>query len=100
MNRPLPSESTENKITLGRAPDRDVQLHHLEVSRKHAVIRREKNDVYISDSGSSFGVLVNGKVVTQARLSPDDEIQIGPFLLLYNGRSIKWVTRVHQHRAQ
>jgi pSer/pThr/pTyr-binding forkhead associated (FHA) protein len=66
-------------ITLGRAPESDIQLDVRWVSRTHARIRMEGHQYLIEDVGSKNGVFVNGQRVTGPRpLEDGDRVQIAP----------------------
>jgi len=74
-----------NGVTIGRAPENSIFLNDVTVSRKHASIEREGRDFILRDSGSLNGSYVNNVSVTEKKLTPGDEIQIGKFHLLFIG---------------
>ena len=76
---PLPSEVTH----LGRGIAADIRIDDATVSRRHAVIVRDKEAVRILDDRSMNGVWVNGMRVTEAVLSDGDEILLGRVPLRY-----------------
>ncbi len=63
--------------TLGRDPGCDIALPTGTVSRFHAQLRREGDDLVLKDLGSRNGVFVNGARVREARLRSGDEIRLG-----------------------
>jgi ABC-type multidrug transport system ATPase subunit/pSer/pThr/pTyr-binding forkhead associated (FHA) protein len=68
--------------SIGRAPDSDVQLDGLQISKRHANLVVEGTQVVIEDNHSTNGVYVNGRrLVGRAAIGRHDIIQIGPFLL-------------------
>ncbi len=68
----------------GRHPDSDIFLDDITVSRRHAEIKQEEGDTFtITDVGSLNGTYVNRERIDQARLAPQDEVQIGKFKLVY-----------------
>ncbi|MEU7703268.1 ATP-binding cassette domain-containing protein, partial [Streptomyces sp. NPDC039028] len=72
--RPLPAHS----IRIGRAPDNDVVVPDLVVSRRHAELRAHPDGTYwIHDLGSHNGTYLNGAPVVDARVTPDDIVGIG-----------------------
>jgi hypothetical protein len=82
--RYLLSGSSE-QITIGRAPESEVFLDDVTVSRKHAVIALEKKNFRLTDLGSLNGTYVNGEARTDLILKSGDEIQIGKFHMLFFG---------------
>jgi hypothetical protein len=70
-------------VTIGRAPDCEVQLDVRWVSRQHAYIRMEGKHYLLEDAGSKNGVFVNGQRVTcPCTLEDGDRIQVAPGLEL------------------
>ncbi len=67
----------------GRAPDNDVFLDDVTVSRKHAEIRRRADGWYVQDLGSLNGTYVNRERVETSKLASGDELQIGRFRLVF-----------------
>ena len=66
-----------SRITLGRDPSSTVPLQGLGISRKHAEIDLGPSETVIIDSGSTFGLRVNGVPVERHALSSGDVITIG-----------------------
>ena len=69
--------------TLGRAPESDIFLDDVTVSRRHAEIRREDGRFSIHDAGSLNGTYVNLRRVEDTELADEDELQIGKFKLAF-----------------
>jgi len=69
--------------TVGRHPDSDIFLDDITVSRRHAVIRRDREGYEVSDAGSLNGTYVNHERVETAPLRHLDEVQVGRFVLLF-----------------
>lgn len=74
---------TTDALTIGRASTSDVRLDDTGVSRRHAEVRREGDDVVLVDLGSTNGTSVNGRLVERARLTPGDRIELGRTVLVY-----------------
>ena len=68
---------------IGRSRDCDVVLDDPNVSRHHAELRSQEATWVIVDLGSTNGIMVNGRPVSQASLEPGDEIAIGASRLSY-----------------
>jgi adenylate cyclase len=65
-------------VTIGRSPGNNLVLPDDQISRNHALIRREGEDYLIMDLGSANGTFVNDKPVTSATpLRTKDVIRIG-----------------------
>ncbi|HMG26123.1 MAG TPA: FHA domain-containing protein [Acidimicrobiia bacterium] len=69
--------------TVGRHPDSDIFLDDITVSRRHAVIRHDRDGYEVSDAGSLNGTYVNRERVETAPLRHLDEVQVGRFVLLF-----------------
>jgi signal transduction histidine kinase len=77
-------ELEEDTISIGRDARNSLQLHDVEISRTHVLLRREGEQGYLfCDQDSSNGVYVNGKRVEEGILENGDQIQLGRTLLLY-----------------
>ncbi len=75
-------------VTIGRAPENDVVLGDLLVSRRHATLRRSGNQWELVDHNSANGTYVNGNRITSAVLGPDDVVGIGHQLLRLSGTGL------------
>jgi transcriptional regulator of acetoin/glycerol metabolism len=66
-------------LVIGRDEACDVRLRGDGVSRRHALLRRERADqsLVIEDQNSRNGVRVNGKLVAAARLATGDVVRLG-----------------------
>lgn len=71
------------KIMVGRASDCDVRLQLPSVSSKHAAITRTESGVTVEDLGSTNGVKVNGRKITNLQLKHGDQIEIGTERLVF-----------------
>ena len=71
----------EDQTRVGRAPESEIFLDDVTVSRRHAEISRLKDGFTIHDTGSLNGTYLNGTVITESELNSGDEVQIGKFRL-------------------
>jgi hypothetical protein len=74
------------RVTIGRAPEADVFLDDVTVSRDHALIVRRGGDWWLDDCGSLNGTYVNRRRVESHKLGDGDELQIGKYKLTYLAR--------------
>lgn len=70
-------------LTVGRAPDSEVFLDDVTVSRRHAEFRRGSSGWSIRDAGSLNGTYVNRRRVEDHQLNGGDEVQIGKFRFVF-----------------
>lgn len=75
---------TEGELTIGRNEDNHLRLDDGSVSGVHAKLLMKPNaympeilDVVVEDMGSTNGVYVNAKKISQQKLKHDDVIRIG-----------------------
>lgn len=68
-------------VSIGRAGTNDVSLTKGRVSRQHALIKQEGEQLVVVDRESTNGTFVNGQKVEQSVLRPGDTIKIGPYTL-------------------
>lgn len=70
-------------INIGRHSDNDLVLDDMHVSRHHAQIRAINKRYVVFDVGSTAGILLNGKKISQATLRPGDVLKVGTTNLIY-----------------
>ena len=70
-------------VTAGRAPDSEIFLDDVTVSRKHAEFRRTPEGFTVRDVGSLNGTYVNRDRIDSVLLQGGDEVQIGKYRLVY-----------------
>jgi ABC-type multidrug transport system ATPase subunit/ABC-type multidrug transport system permease subunit len=76
-----------DRLTIGRDRSNDVVLDDPNVSRFHAEVVRDGERVALYDLGSRNGTRVDGNPAPHAVLTAGSEIGIGPYRLLFDGRS-------------
>ena len=68
----------------GRSKECEFTLNDANISRRHALVRKDWEGISIEDLGSKNGVLVNDKKIQKPRrLKSEDEITIGPIKLVF-----------------
>jgi hypothetical protein len=73
----------QDRTSLGRAPECEVFLDDVTVSRRHAVVTRADDGFTLHDEGSLNGTYVNRRRVESAKLEDGDELQIGKYKLTF-----------------
>jgi ABC transport system ATP-binding/permease protein len=88
--RPPSARHTVDKsvVTIGRAPENNVVLSDLLVSRRHATLRRSGDRWELVDLTSANGTYVNGNRIQRAVIGPDDVVGIGHHLLVLAGDTL------------
>ncbi|OWK37821.1 ABC transporter ATP-binding protein [Fimbriiglobus ruber] len=84
-------------MLIGRDADAHIPLVHPQVSRRHAIIDRLADGrVVLRDLGSANGTFVNGARLTTrpVPLKPGDQINIGPYGLVFSGTELVSKNRV------
>ena len=76
-----------DRVEIGRAPECQVFLDDVTVSRAHAVLSRGEDGYTIEDQGSLNGTYVNRRRVEKAKLEDGDEVQIGKYRLTFLERA-------------
>lgn len=76
--------SSNSEFTVGKAPDNDLVVAEIGISRRHAKIRPEKAGYVVYDLVSTRGTYVNGQKITKRVLRDGDEIRIGPDPIIFN----------------
>jgi pSer/pThr/pTyr-binding forkhead associated (FHA) protein len=71
----------DKQIVVGRSSDLDMVLVEDMVSRKHARIAMQQDQIWIEDLGSTNGTFVNGEKIKRARLKEGDRVLIGTSIL-------------------
>jgi len=70
-------------VTIGREEGNVLRLNDERVSRFHAKIQREEDDIILTDLDSTNGTRVNGATVQIRRLRLGDQVTIGRSILLF-----------------
>jgi hypothetical protein len=70
--------------SIGRGEACAVRLEGRHVSRIHARLERRSEGMLIKDNGSRNGIFVNGQNVREAILRPDDQVEVGEHVLVFD----------------
>src|SRR4051794_28324993 len=65
------------KTIIGRAPDCDVSVHDILLSRRHCVLERVMDQWVIVDLGSKNGTFIDGTQITRHILNDNETVLIG-----------------------
>jgi Nif-specific regulatory protein len=74
---------TEEEVSIGRESSNRLVISDLSVSRRHCVIRKEADQVKVSDLASRHGTFVNGLPMKERVLEHGDQIRMGDSLFLF-----------------
>jgi ABC transport system ATP-binding/permease protein len=94
--QPVEVVPLETKVVLGRASGLTVRLNDPTVSNRHASIEKGTTGYRMTDLESRAGSFVNGRRAFVHDLIIGDQLQIGPFHLLFDGRQL---LRLHRLSA-
>jgi pSer/pThr/pTyr-binding forkhead associated (FHA) protein len=87
LTEPIPgvefSLRKNSTIRIGRGEDLDIPIVHSSVSREHAEIRVDEEEVHISDLGSVNGLCINGNRIDKSVLKSGDLVELGEVVLRY-----------------
>lgn len=89
MNGPLEGKKIDigphvTELVFGRGEECEIQINDVNVSRRHALFRREWDEISVEDLHSKNGVFVNGTRITgPTKLHDADEVELGAFRLVF-----------------
>jgi response regulator RpfG family c-di-GMP phosphodiesterase len=64
-------------ISIGRAPENDIQVVSPYISRRHAEVRRHPDGAQFRDLRSTSGSYIAGRRISEAFLRPGDAVRLG-----------------------
>lgn len=70
-------EIKEEITTIGREATNVIVIADPSVSRQHATVEKKEDGYYLVDKNSSNGTFINGKKVSQQKLSHQDKVNLG-----------------------
>jgi pSer/pThr/pTyr-binding forkhead associated (FHA) protein len=83
------------EAVVGRGNDCDFQVNDVNISRRHAMIRRDWNEITVEDAGSKNGVELNGrKIARPTPLRDADELLLGAVRLTFIDPSAKFIGKL------
>ncbi|MBV8414842.1 MAG: FHA domain-containing protein [Verrucomicrobia bacterium] len=91
---PAETISLGSDLIFGRAGEVDVLLSDPVVSRRHAMIESGPKGYRLLDLHSKSGSFVNGRRFDEHDLVIGDQIQLGPFFFIYDGKQLIRVRRL------
>ena len=74
-------------LSIGRAPDNDIQVDNLAVSSHHAKIMNEAGKLVVEDLNSMNGTFVNNQRVKRVTLKPGDIVLVGKHTIEVRGEA-------------
>lgn len=84
----------QEDVDIGRDPQCPLPLPHIQVSWRHARIRRMGSTAFVEDLGSANGTFVDGRrILLPQILRPGNRIGIGPYTLFFTGSGLTSTTR-------
>jgi ABC transport system ATP-binding/permease protein len=92
--KPANSISLGSDLVFGRSGEVDVLLSDPVVSRRHAMIESGPKGYRLLDLHSKSGSFVNGRRFDEHDLVIGDQIQLGPFFFIYDGKQLIRVRRL------
>jgi ABC-type multidrug transport system ATPase subunit len=72
---------SKDVLTIGRDESNDIKIDGLQISKHHAKLRFSSGEIFIEDLNSTNGVFVNGIRTSRQTLRPNDNVQIGAFVI-------------------
>jgi pSer/pThr/pTyr-binding forkhead associated (FHA) protein len=82
--------------TIGRDADNPIQIDSPMVSRRHAELRIQPDQVIICDLKSANGTVVNHRKIDESELRPGDKIFIGDSILEFSAAASQIEQRQHR----
>ncbi|MGI5151676.1 FHA domain-containing protein [Plantactinospora sp. CA-294935] len=86
---PSATYQAARRTRIGRAPDNDIVLDDLLVSRYHAELLRTPAGLNLVDLGTRNGTFVNGRRVSTAELRPGDLLSFGRHQLVVDAAELR-----------
>lgn len=79
----------QERISIGRKKNNDIQIDNLAISGQHAVITTILNDAFLEDLNSTNGTYVNGQPIKKHVLQANDIVELGKYRLKFIVNSVQ-----------
>lgn len=79
----------KERFVIGRDKASDLVLDHSSISRRHAILVKSFEHIYVENVSSTGSLLKNGESIEYAELEEGQDVVIGPYTL-------HWRTEVHE----
>jgi predicted component of type VI protein secretion system len=99
-NRPDRAGAVADTLTIGRDAGNDIVLESITVSRFHALLLRDADEMLLADLESTNGTLLNGVLVRPdepVRLADGDVIHLGEVVARYAARRARSIGLSAEH---
>lgn len=84
-----------SEVVVGRGNECDFQINDANISRRHAIIKRDWNEITVEDAGSKNGVVINDRKIARATALRDaDEVLLGAVRLTFIDPSAKFLGKL------
>jgi ABC-type multidrug transport system ATPase subunit len=91
--------AVRDSLVVGRAEDCDVRLDHPSVSRRHALLERKPDGLWLTDLGGLNGLRHRGhRAPGPVRLDFGERVGLGPFLLSADAGQLHVLDASHRMR--
>lgn len=74
-------------ISFGKGDDNDIVLEDAAISKRHGEISFKDGSFFITDLGSTNGIIIDGEEISTHRLRPGDRIEIGTLTGVFSDES-------------
>ena len=73
----------KERLVIGREPECDLNLFHVGVSRRHAIVERREEGYVLRDLGSTNGTYVNDRAIQVWPIEPGTKARIHLYELVF-----------------
>lgn len=87
-------EGAARDLVIGRTPQCTICVADEDVSRRHAALCSEGDELIVEDLGSTNGTYLGGRAIHRERLDPGAVLEMGATLLRVERTGVAWDTEV------